>query len=79
MRFKNVSTDAIARPAGAYAWSSQPAEKEDRIHLALFIGPGFGARFMRGRLGIGLEADLQLMFLDKATALVMPVKICAVF
>jgi hypothetical protein len=34
---------------------------------------------MRGRLGVGLEADLQLMFLEEATALIMPVKFYAVF
>jgi hypothetical protein len=69
----------LALSGGRFGVGRHSCEARIRSDGSFFIGPGFGARFTRGRLGVGLEADMQLLFLEKATALMMPVKVYAVF
>lgn len=49
------------------------------IGAMLFIGPGFGARWSRGRFSLGLEFALQIAVADYGSTLMAPVRLNANF
>ena len=69
-----IFTSYVLLGAGAYKMDADYDSE-----MALFIGPGFGGRVAWGRIGIGMELNIQLGFSAPVSGLTVPVKLYATF